>query len=105
MHAVETVTPRRPMFGTGWRRSMLSTLLLIACTSISSCGDGLASVTGLVTFDGQPIAGGSEVHAMVCFTPVGGGPPGIGEIDSSGHFSLATGSAAGIRPGKYLVSV
>jgi hypothetical protein len=59
----------------------------------------------LVTFDGQPIAGGSEVHAMVCFTPVGGGPPGIGEIDSSGHFSLATGSAAGIRPGKYLVSV
>jgi hypothetical protein len=62
-------------------------------------------VTGSVTFNGEPVAGGSDVHAMICFTPVGGGPPGIGEINSSGHFSLATGSAAGIHPGKYLVSV
>jgi hypothetical protein len=105
MHSAQTATGRRSMFGTGWGRSMLTTLLVIACTSIGGCGDGLASVTGSVTFDGEPIAGGSDVHAMICFTPVGGGPPGIGEIDSYGHFSLATGSAAGIRPGKYLVSV
>jgi hypothetical protein len=62
-------------------------------------------VTGAVTLDGQPIAGGRDVNALVCFTPVGGGPIGSGALDGAGHFSLSTGAAAGIRPGKYLVSV
>jgi hypothetical protein len=79
-------------------------VLPVAC-SLCGCGNGLASVTGMVTLDGQPIAGGSDVHAMVCFTPEGGGPPGIGTIDAAGHYSISTGSAGGIRPGKYLVAV
>jgi hypothetical protein len=86
-------------------RRLGTLFLLFAAAAIGGCGDGLASVTGMVTIDGQPIAGGPDVHAMVCFSPVGGGPPGIGTIDAAGRYSISTGTAAGIRPGKYLVAV
>jgi hypothetical protein len=78
--------------------------LLFVC-SLSGCGDGLASVTGTVTLGDRLLAGGSDVNGTVCFTPVGGGPLAVGTIDATGHFSLATGTAGGVRPGKYLVAI
>ena len=59
----------------------------------------------MVTIDGQSIAGGPDVHASVCFSPIQGGAPSIGAIDGTGRYVLSTGGAAGIRPGKYAVAV
>jgi hypothetical protein len=90
---------------TGCRTLAHLFLAFVAASALQGCGSGLASVTGTVTLNGQPLAGGPDVHASICFTPEGGGPPGISTLDSSGHYSLMTGSAAGIRPGKYMVTI
>jgi hypothetical protein len=80
--------------------------LLSALITVAGCGDGLASVTGVVTLDGQPIPRGSDVHGTVNFYPENGsGAAAAGMIDESGRYSLRSGSREGIAPGGYLVSV
>lgn len=82
----------------------LSWLLMLVV--VAGCGDRLASVSGSVTLDGQPLAGGPELSGIVQFVPEGGGgTPAIGYLDANGHYQLASGSRLGIRPGKYLVSI
>lgn len=70
------------------------------------CGDNLADVQGHVTLNGKPLAAGDDVSGMVYFFPEGGtGAPALGLLDSEGAYQLATGSKAGIAPGRYLVTV
>jgi hypothetical protein len=70
------------------------------------CGDGLARVSGTVTLDGQPLAGGSGMSGMVNFYPESGsGVSAAGMIDESGNYELRSGSREGIEPGTYLVGV
>jgi len=62
---------------------------------------------GNVTLDGAPLPSG-----MVTFVPQipesAGGHPGIGSIESSGHYRLGNaehGRAKPLRPGEYVVTV
>lgn len=90
------------------RASKLAGLLgaMLLATAFGGCGSNLAGVSGLVTLDGEPLRGGSgDTRVTVQFQPVGGnGSTAIGLADENGVYTLATGSAAGIPPGEYLVS-
>jgi hypothetical protein len=58
---------------------------LLACVFLTGCkpvGPEIASVEGLVTFDGEPLA-----NASVMFIPQGG-RPAIARTDSSGKYVL-----------------
>jgi hypothetical protein len=81
-------------------------LLLAICLSLTGCGNGLAQVSGQVTVDGQPLRGGKgDVRVTIQFRPTDGiGAAAVGLADEYGHYMLATGSQAGIRPGDYFVS-
>jgi hypothetical protein len=81
-------------------------LLLAICLSLTGCGNGLAQVSGQVTVDGQPLRGGKgDVRVTIQFRPADGvGPAAVGLADENGHYMLATGAQAGIRPGDYFVS-
>src|SRR5687768_10676266 len=75
---------------------LLTILLFAGCS-----GKNAASVSGSVTLDGQPLTTGN-----VGFYPDGGeGAPANGQIDSSGNYSLSTGTDVGLSPGKYIAVV
>jgi hypothetical protein len=77
----------------------------LALTSFSGCGNGLASVSGSVTLDGQPLRGGNGVRGTVTFQPKSGqGATAVGNLDENGKFVLSTGSQKGVAPGDYLVA-
>src|SRR4051812_16612728 len=87
-------------------RSIGSLLLLVALSFTGGCGNGLASVSGTVTLDGQPVIGGQEKYGTVSFSrDGGGGATGVAIIDSSGHYQLKTGSQSGVEPGTYQVAI
>jgi hypothetical protein len=80
-------------------KSVLS--LCLSLVSLGCSGPYAASVSGTVTLDGQPLTTGN-----VSFYPDGGsGAPAYGQIDSSGNYSLSTGSNTGLAPGKYIAVV
>jgi hypothetical protein len=79
----------------------LSVLTLV----ITGCGNGLASVTGAVTLDGQAITGPNKYGTVSFYRESGGGAPAIGIMDQTGHYTLKTGSADGIEPGTYRVAI
>lgn len=64
------------------------------------CGGNPASVTGLVTIDGEPLQRGK-----VGFTPVSGGMKATGKIDSSGYYELKTNRESGLQIGDYEATV
>jgi hypothetical protein len=76
------------------------------CIFLTGCGNGLATVSGQVTLDGQPIHGGNgDVRVTVQFQPAGGsGSSPIGLADENGNYTLGTGSQTGISPGEYVVT-
>ena len=85
---------------------MRTVLGAILCTWLVGCGSNLATVTGTVTLDGQPLAGSDKMSGTVQFSPEGGrGATAVGNLDQSGRYHLSTGSRVGVLPGKYLVSV
>lgn len=98
--------PKRNSYpGTCRPRFMLS-LLLLCLPIVSGCGNGLASVRGEVSLDGEPLKGGGDVRAMVYLYPEGGsGAPAVGLVDESGKYSVTTGTKEGVEPGSYLVSI
>jgi hypothetical protein len=76
--------------------------VLIGAVMAAGCsGPNAASVSGNVTLDGQPLTTG-----MVGFYPEGGnGAPANGQIDTSGNYSVSTGTDLGLSPGKYIAIV
>jgi hypothetical protein len=83
-------------------RLFVAGLLLPALTG---CGSGLAEVSGIVTVDGQPLRGGNDVRATVCFQPTnGGGLTAVGLLDENGAYRLSSGSQDGVAPGEYAVT-
>lgn len=76
-----------------------------SCLPLVGCGGSLAQVSGVVTVDGQPLRGGSDVHATVYFQPASGeGASAAGVLDENGTYKLTCGSQAGITPGEYVVT-
>jgi hypothetical protein len=63
-----------------------------------------ATVTGKVSFQGEPLAGG-----LIVFAPDpdrgGAGKPARGELNPDGTFRLALGGEAAIPPGWYRVAI
>jgi hypothetical protein len=76
---------------------------LLACVFLTGCkpvGPEIASVEGLVTFDGEPLA-----NASVMFIPQGG-RPAIARTDSSGKYVLNfSGGRKGAIPGPNKVRI
>lgn len=88
------------------RQLMAFAVCGLAIGSLSGCGNSLSQVSGGVTIDGEPIAGGENVRATVYFYPEGGtGTPAIGLLDESGQYEISTGSQSGIQPGSYVVTI
>lgn len=79
---------------------------LLALSTLAGCGDGLATVSGTVTLNGNPIAGGPQMAGMVNFYPESGsGVSAVGMIDESGEYELKSGARNGVAPGAYLVAI
>ena len=63
-------------------------LLLLLAASLAGCGGGdsrVATVTGIVKYEGKPIA-----DAAISFTPQGGGRPGYAITEADGTFQMTT---------------
>ena len=81
-------------------------LIWIAIPWIAGCDSGLATVSGTVTLDGAPIAGGPDVRGTVTFMRAdGSGTPAIGILDENGRYELSSGKKWGVPPGAYAVAI
>jgi hypothetical protein len=80
-------------------------LALFVLPVIVGCGNGLAKVSGTVTLDDKPIAGGPQVYGTVTFCRESGGAPAVGIIDESGRYTLSTGAQKGVEPGTFQVGI
>ncbi|MEM6329362.1 MAG: hypothetical protein AAF790_03830 [Planctomycetota bacterium] len=93
--------PGRSIQRTAGAATSVAVLLLVA-----GCGNGLATVTGQVTLNDTPLAGGGDVRGTVYFFPEGGtGAPAVGLLDAEGRYRIATGSQDGVMPGAYIVTI
>lgn len=77
------------------------TVALASLLCLAGCGGAYdSSVSGLVKLDGQTLPRG-----LVGFHPVAPGPSAYAVIDESGNYAVRTGSASGLPPGDYRVTV
>ena len=86
------------------KNTLLLGCLLTALLVSTGCGDGLSSLEGDITLDGNPLPEGVEL----IFEPVDSevNVPAYAATDASGHYVAAfTFQKTGIQPGKYNVKV
>jgi hypothetical protein len=86
-------------------RRVLLLLISVAAPVATGCGNGLASVSGTVTLDGQSVGGADKQGTVSFYRESGGGAPAIGIIDETGRYTLRTGAQEGVEPGTYLVAI
>lgn len=80
----------------GLARSFVATVVLVAVLGSSGCGSGgMATVSGTVTYEGEPVREG-----FVTFTPADGKGPDAGGPIAAGRYSVS-----GMTPGRKLVKV
>jgi hypothetical protein len=84
------------------RRHVLQWLAVSAVVLlVTGCGGTYdSSVTGVITLDGAPLPRGT-----VKFIPEQSGPSGYGLIGSDGSYEIMTGREAGLKSGRYVVTV
>ncbi len=83
------------------RCSWAKLLVLVGLAGVlAGCSGREASVSGQVTFEGQPVTAG-----MVIFQPQQGGAAAYGPIQPDGSYQLATGSGLGLSAGEYVVLI
>ncbi|MEM6329363.1 MAG: hypothetical protein AAF790_03835 [Planctomycetota bacterium] len=88
------------------RRVLPPALLLGVCGAVlAGCSEMTAQVGGAVLLDGKRMSLSDSQRGMVVFRPIAGGPTCNGLIEADGAYTIATGSAAALAPGEYLVSV
>ena len=84
-------------------RFRVNALALLCVASLVGCGDDgpvTAPVQGKITLDGEPYP-----NAILNFSPVGGGPAGIGKSDASGTYEIYTAGKRGAVHGTHKVSI
>jgi len=81
-------------------RQIVPFLAIICLTGCGTSNSEYVTVTGSVTYQGEPVEG-----ATVAFRGEGSAPPAIGVTSASGQFSLATGASRGAKPGEHIVTV
>ena len=80
------------------RQKLLGLVSAIALVTLVGCG-GSASVTGVVTANGETVDGGSIV-----FKPIEAGiKPALGKIGADGSYMLQVAGGDGVAPGNYQV--
>jgi hypothetical protein len=88
-----------------WRNSRWL-VLGAGILAIAGCYAEPATVTGLVTLDGEPLAIRDGMRGTVVFQPTAaGGHSLIGNIDAAGRYELAAGSSSVVTPSVYWVAV
>jgi hypothetical protein len=84
------------------RRRLLAVTSVVLLAVIGGCANELASVSGQVTLDGQPLPSGA--NGGVVFHPPSGSPS-YGVVNGEGKYRVKTGSTSGLRPGHYQVTL
>ena len=92
-------TPKTRITGPARRRLVIFEMAWLM-VAVGCGGNGLATVTGVVRLDGEPIEG-----ASITFVPEGPGPLAYASAASGGSYKLQTGSAEGVKPGNYVATV
>ena len=82
----------------------VSYVCLLATIFLAGCSD-LASVSGTVTLDGEPLEGSQQVRGTVLLHPAAGGAAAVGMVDGEGYYDMKNGSTDGVAPGQYLATV
>ena len=80
-------------------RIVATCLVWLLFTAIG-CSTQDSQVSGTVTLDDQPLPLGT-----VAFHPQEAGPIAFGQVNSSGRYSLNTGTESGLKPGSYAVTI
>jgi hypothetical protein len=84
-----------------WSLLVKVAIPLSALIGVVGCGGPYdASVSGVVTLDGNVVPRGT-----VAFQPVAGGPPAYGPIADDGSYTIRTGREEGLPSGEYAVTV
>jgi hypothetical protein len=74
---------------------------MLALVAVVGCGGTYdATVSGMVTLDGNVVPRGT-----VAYQPVAGGPAAYGPIAEDGSYTIRTGSEQGLPSGEYAVTV
>jgi hypothetical protein len=83
------------------KQKLLMLIGSIAVATATGCGSSTeATVTGIVTLDGNPIPKG-----MISFVPANEGTQAYAMSDESGNYEVYTGRVEGLRAGEYKVTV
>ena len=82
-------------------------VIVLGCTFfVTGCQKSLpATVSGVVTIDGQPLPEGDNYSGEVMFHPTGGGAPAYGQFLDGGKYLVQTGTTKGLTPGDYKITV
>lgn len=83
-----------------WRRMPAAVVAAAGLVALAGCSRTTGTVTGVVSVSGQPVSGGG-----VTFHPLEKGPSAVGTIGPDGRYALAVGTAGGLPPGEYRVTV
>lgn len=84
-----------------WAAAALRAGLVGGMVAVAGCGGTYdATVSGVVSLDGNPVPRGT-----VAFIPAASGPPAFAPIESSGAYTVKTGREAGLPAGEYHVTV
>ncbi|MDR2704267.1 MAG: carboxypeptidase-like regulatory domain-containing protein [Planctomycetaceae bacterium] len=84
-------------------KNITKILFLIICCTVIGCNSGpnTASVSGVVTIDGEPVQG---VHLK--FSPKSGERPSVGYTNERGEYTLLfTQDQKGCIPGEHVVTI
>jgi hypothetical protein len=72
---------------------------LLFCMFLTGCNENHATVSGRITLDGVPLRKGD----VAFYSP--GSAVATSAIDADGNYELQTGTAPGLQPGSYQVTV
>lgn len=88
------------------RKSPGRWLLLVLLSSAVGCSEEVATVSGIVLMDGNPLAISEGVRGTVVFQPANRqGPTLNGVIGPKGFYELTSGSSKTAAPGIYMATV